>query len=290
MKVFKPSRNSDVKKSIMGNFSFFFVREPYRRLFSTYSNKFYLPKEYWAPVGPMVVQKYRLFPSKDSLMYGHDITFLEMIRYTVDSFESNRKLDVHLRPLHRLCNPCRFNYTYIGTLETLNKDWENMYGHWKRSGVITRSSNATVKDIYFKSNLPELYHFFQTKSMLADSSIPVYNLYLRTWTYYQITGRIAKNMSMPFTTANIDDVSYDVFYREVSTAIKKSTTFGKEVKAQKDEALKQAYAMIPKELLERLRNVVLHDCLMFGYDDRPDWLFNGSLREFVPDFDYFPGI
>lgn len=288
--VIKSRDRHEIQRQLKEKFSFFFVREPYRRLFSTYSNKFYLPKEHWAPVGPEIVKRYRIFPSKDSLLYGHDITFRELIQYAVDMYEAGKKLDVHLRPIHLLCNPCLFDFTYVGTLETLDTDWQNMFQYWKRFDLVNVPNNATAKDVYASSDLPEILHFFSTKEQLSDSDISLYNLFLRTWTYYKISGKIAKHTDMPYTRGNIKSVKYDKFHQEVSNAIEKSKELGIAVKAQKEEALLQAYSSIPRELLERLRKVVLQDCLMFGYDDRPEWLFNEHLRQYMTDFDYFPGI
>ena len=280
----------EVQNIVNEMYSFFFVREPYRRLFSTYSNKFYLPKEYWAPVGPQVVRRYRMFPSADSLTYGHDITFRELIQYTVDRFERKAKLDVHLRPMYRFCNPCFFNFTYIGTLETLDSDWNNMFSTWKKLNLVNVPNNVTVSDVYLKSHLPEIMHFYRSKETLKNSTIPVYNLFQRVWSYFQISGRISKHMALPYTREEVVQLEYIDFHRAVSDAIDSSKKEDKHIKSQRTDSLKQAYATIPKELLERLRNFVLEDCNMFGYDSRPDWLFGDDLANFKTDFDYFPAI
>lgn len=281
----------EIQRKLKEKYSFFFVREPYRRLFSTFSNKFYLPKQNWAPIGPEVAQRYRKNPSNTSLQYGHDVSFKELIQYTVDMVEDNQVLDVHLRPMYLQCNPCHFNYTYMGKMETIDDDWHVMYSEWKRQGIIKMPGNYDVRDFYAKTDLPEVIHAFSTKRLLEDSGIPDYTIFLRLWRYFQITGRISKTIGLPYEKDDdLDEVEYEEYKAHVAKAIEKSKVFGEEVKAQRDEALKAAYSTIPRELLERLRKTLLPDCLMFGYDNRPAWLFDSNIEHFKTDFNYFPGI
>lgn len=106
-------------------YKFMFVREPYSRLFSAYTNKFYFPKGNWAPIGPEIVKKYRQNPSADSLKYGHDITFSEIIHYVVEMFETGHgeTMDEHVRPMYARCNPCGYKYDFLGKMETATSDW-----------------------------------------------------------------------------------------------------------------------------------------------------------------------
>ncbi|XP_060555725.1 uncharacterized protein LOC132716457 [Ruditapes philippinarum] len=72
------------KNQIKNSFKFLFVREPYGRLFSTYCNKFYLPKGIWDPIGKDIVRRYRKNPSEDSLKYGYDVTFGGILRVSIN--------------------------------------------------------------------------------------------------------------------------------------------------------------------------------------------------------------
>lgn len=272
--VIPEKRNLETKQEIVeDNFSFFFVREPYRRLFSTYSNKFYLPKENWEPIGPAIAKRYRLSPSKESLKFGHDVTFKELVQYTVDEFEEGRLLDVHLRPMYQFCDPCRFNYTFIGKLETLDYDWDIMTNIWRDEELSeTIVTSSEQKDTTMNS-LPEVRHCFRVMAKIEGSSISPHSILLRCWDYFKINGRIANNISMPFDASDAPDVGFTEFHNKVSRAIDMSSRFGKVVSRQKDDALRHAYSTIPRSLLERLRKVVLADCQLFGYEDRPSWLF-----------------
>lgn len=279
----------EVIRHLNDKYSFFFVREPYRRLFSTYSNKFYLPKGHWAPVGPYIAKHYRTNPSEDSLEFGHDVTFKELIQYTVDQYERGIILDPHLRPMHELCNPCRFNYTYVGRVESVNSDWDQILNDLKRAGILN-TSVATERKALQTLYLSEIGHIYKTLAITKGSSISRYQFFQRSWSYFQINGRISKQIQLPYAENEVDRLNKSQFHKEVDKAIKFSQTFGKDVANQKTEALLQAYSTIPMDLLERLRKVVLVDCLMFGYDDRPAWLFNRTETQDLTSYKYFVGI
>lgn len=270
-------------------YSFFFVREPYRRLFSTYSNKFYLPKEHWAPIGPYIARHYRKSPSKESLAFGHDVTFQEMIQYTVDVYEKGGNLDEHLKPMFQMCNPCRINFDYIGKLETINQDWDHMLNLWSKTGIVDTSFNNS-RVLEQRTKLEELRHIETTIELLNNSRISRYNLFLRGWTYYQITGRILKRFPMPFSEQDTKSIKFSNFKDAIIKAMEDSKAFEKMLKQQKEESILQAYSTISDSLLERLRKVVLVDCKLFGYDDRPVWLFGENRTVVSSDFDFFKGI
>lgn len=270
-------------------YSFIFVREPYQRLFSTYCNKFYLPKEHWAPIGPYIAKRYRDNPSPDSLKFGYDVTFKELIQYIVDNFEQGAVLDKHLKPMHELCDLCGHNYSFIGRLESINDDWERIISEWKQAALV-KQSITTTSGQFSRNLLKECGHLFKTLNLTSTSSIPRSILFRRTWSYYKITGRISMNIPFPFKDDEVDNINKTQYKAAIRKAMEQSKDFGQEVAKQRKEALLQAYSTIPPQLLERLRKVVLVDCLMFGYDDRPNWLFNRNSSQKMTSYNYFPEI
>lgn len=282
------NQKSNKNRLIDEKYSFFFVREPYRRLFSTYCNKFYLPKENWAPIGPTIARMYRKSPTRDSLKYGHDVTFAELIRYTVESFEKGLILDQHLRPMYQLSSPCNRNYSYIGKLETFTSDWEAIFKDWKKMDEL--NVNLSVFSTPFKHNsLSEINHVFATIRLVNESGISNHSLLQRAWNYFKIVGQISKHIPFPVEDIDATNVPQERFTRVVQDAIAKSTEDKQEVWSQREEALLQAYSTISTDLLERLRAVVLVDCKMFGYEDKPDWLFNKTRPAAVTGHQYFTG-
>ena len=65
---------------LKGVSSFLFVRDPYSRLFSGYEHKLYNPNlNFWKSYGIPIVRAIRNNPSKESLKFGHDVTFAEFV-------------------------------------------------------------------------------------------------------------------------------------------------------------------------------------------------------------------
>jgi len=99
---------------------------------------------------------------------------------------------------------------------------------------------------------------------------------------------------MPFApTAAVESIINEgLFKSSIRTAKAASKTQGQDeaIRNQRDEALMQAYATIPRDLLERLRKVILLDCKLFGYDDRPDLIFNAPSYVDNLDHNYFEGL
>ncbi|XP_045191723.2 carbohydrate sulfotransferase 9-like [Mercenaria mercenaria] len=278
------------KREALNNaYKFMFVREPYGRLFSTYCNKFYFPKGYWSPVGIDIIRRFRENPSEDSLVYGHDVTFAELIRYTIEDFEAGNKMDAHIRPMHTNCKPCDYDYDFIGKLETMQSDWKYLAHEWKSRNITTNIPT----DIGEKSTdiFGEMIHVHVTLKKIEDSNITLYDLYQRAWNYYQITSVISKRISMPLSRSDNRYFGYYSLLYHLKRARMYSEQYATEMKAQRHEAMLQAYSTVPSEDLERLKSVVKEDCLLFGYDDSPEWLFGRKIvYNKLASFDYFSGI
>jgi hypothetical protein len=273
--------------AIRNSYKFFFVREPYGRLFSTYSNKFYFPKGYWHPIGTTIARKFRENASKDSLEFGHDVKFSEFIRYVVEEFEVGYKMDVHIRPMAATCNPCIYDFDFIGKLETMSSDFAYLKNEWNNRNIIKKSR----EDLAEKTDLFSAMKYFNlTLKKINGSHIKIFNLYQRAWRYYQITAVIPKHIDMPFSK-NMS-INHDDFIQELEKAKQMSVVYNTTtVKAQKHEAMVQAYSTVPLRYLERLKTFVREDCLLFGYDESPTWLFDKKVSPKVPDtYNYFIGL
>jgi hypothetical protein len=275
------------KFEISNVYKFLFVREPYGRLFSTYSNKFYFPKGYWHPIGTAIARTLRENPSKDSLEFGHDVKFSEFIRYVVEEFEVGHIMDEHIRPMSGDCNPCRYDFDFIGKLETMSSDFAYLKNEWINRNIIKKSrENLGIKTNLFSA----IKHFKFTLKKIKGSHIEIFNLYQRAWRYYQITAVLSKHIGMPFPK-NMT-IKFREFRQELEKAKQMSDVYNTTtVKAQRHEAMVQAYSTVPLKDLERLKTFVREDCLLFGYDESPAWLFDRTLSTNATNtFNYFIGL
>ena len=275
-----------IKSLIENSFKFLFVREPYGRLFSTYCNKFYFPKGIWDPIGIDIIKRYRKNPSAESLKYGYDVTFAEMVRYTADEFETGYKMDAHIRPMHINCNPCDYQYDFIGKLETFKSDMDYLAHEWKIRNI-TKNIPERIGEKSISFEEMNFVRAFLDK--IKFSKIDTYSLYKRAWNYYQITSAISKHIEMPFTRS--DNIDFYTFLTMLKDASKMSSIDFSDIDSQNHEALLQAYSTVPLEDLERLKKVVREDCLLFGYEENPSWLFDRKISQNMSgSYNYFSGI
>ncbi|XP_060582361.1 carbohydrate sulfotransferase 8-like [Ruditapes philippinarum] len=272
-------------------FSFIFVREPYRRLFSTYANQLYLPKEDWLHKGTKIVKQCRKNPSERSLKYGHDVSFAEFIRCTLERYESGERLDEFVRPMsHRSCSPCHFNFDFIGKLETFQQDWNYIVEELNLKNVTNVNPHDVISEVQKWSILGPIKNVIHAVNVFRKSGISLYNMYLRAWTYYQIIGFISKQIPMPYSRSDVNDISTADIFKTIHNAIELSES-DRGVSSQNDEAMIQAYSTISLIDLARVRKLVEQDCLLFGYDDKPDILFNRRNKEQkTKKFNYFTGM
>ena len=295
------SRPSRYKSLIDKAYSFTIVRDPYARLFSGYENKLFLPNKFWSTLGADVVAVVRPNASWSSLAIGHDVKFSEMVKYVIMK-GSDERLNPHLMPMHKLCNPCQATYNFVGKLESMSTDIENLVSDLKqnhRVPVNTSSSFEIEADVRQKQLVGPVHHLFSTFNFLRKyasksmhGKLRRNNIFLRTWSSFQIRGIILKNFSMPFNPT--DHVTHDIYADAILTAAEKSAPFKSQLKAQRLEALVQAYKTVPMDLMEQLRDFVQIDCRLFGYDDRPAQLFQRADEadtDISPDeFNYFQGL
>jgi hypothetical protein len=280
-------------REIMNNaFSFMVVREPYGRLFSTYCNIFYFPKEDWIYRGTKVIKLTRLNISYDSLTYGHDLTFAELVKYTVDTFEAGNTLDEHVRPMHhKSCNPCAFKFDYIAHLETLQTDFDYIFNKLQKEKVIERYPKDILISLQNWTTFGPIKHLFRTIPLLRGSYISLYQVYLRAWCYFQITGHVLNTIDFPYKKSDDFYIVKEDFIIELSKAMKASLLYKDKLMKQKVEAMVQAYSTISNEYMERLSKVLLGDCLLFGYELKPAYLFKANTSNKTNlSFDYFKGL
>ncbi|XP_045188422.2 carbohydrate sulfotransferase 8-like [Mercenaria mercenaria] len=297
-KVFFNDKNNSSKtfmkklkglQNISGVFAFMFVREPYSRLFSAYENKLFHPNKFWRGLGTDIIREVRHNASKLSKHLGHDVTFTELIEYVVKLAEQGRQLNEHLAAMHTMCNPCRQHFDFVGKLETMTEDLVYLVHKWKTRGILSNDMIFTEDveaEIKYERSLGRIRHMFLTYENNLHL-ISKYKLFQRTWSSYQIRGMILNDYKMPFDEFNISHVDMKLYTQAVESAMDNSKSYENELKTQRKEALLQAYRTIPAEQMDKLRQFVKTDCVIYGYDDRPELLFKRSVSEELRSHDYF---
>lgn len=284
------SGTSSQRERIENAFSYVFVRDPYSRLFSAFENKLFLPNKFWHILGKDVVRTVR-GPSRSNET-GNDVTFYEMVKYFVTKNKRGEPFNGHLIVMSQLCDPCTVRFDFIGKLETMSLDVEALLERLENAGFINKTAaQRTARAIESETKSAQMYgpvsHLFATINE-NDMHLDKRTLFLRTWAIYQIRGIILKKFKMPFKKT-IETVRAQQFRAALKTAIDQSKDHKELLRAQREEALVQAYRTIPLDLMQELRSLVKRDCQLFGYNDMPGKLFSRNSTN-ASDFYYFKGL
>ncbi|XP_064818978.1 carbohydrate sulfotransferase 12-like [Oncorhynchus masou masou] len=115
---------------------FLFVRDPFVRLISAFRNKFQQPNEdFYRQFGSVMLRRYgnesgtsRVPESAaEAFEAGIQPSFPEFVRYLLDpQTEQEQPFNEHWRQVYRLCHPCQIHYDFIGTLENLEDDSDQL--------------------------------------------------------------------------------------------------------------------------------------------------------------------
>lgn len=125
--------------------------------------------------GTIIIRKYRKHLGITSLTRGHDVTFGEFLRFIADSKDPGA-FDPHWLQYHRLCDPCYWNFDFIGKLETLKKDSSYVLKHIKAEagfdefpssehGPASSNSSNSFREYYSKipayviEKIKDIYHW-----------------------------------------------------------------------------------------------------------------------------------
>ena len=273
-------------------YSFTFVREPYSRLFSAYENKFFHPNQMWKKLGTDVIREIRPDATELSKDIGHDVTFVELVQYVVKLWSEGRPLNPHLAPMKSICDPCKKRFDFIGKLETMTDDLQDLVEELKYREVVSKDIRPTAKIEYDTKNLRvfgRIFHMFESVKKY-ENLISKYRLFQRTWSSYQMRGVILKELEMPFLEMDVNEIDEAQYRMAVKDAVDSSEKYEAELKAQRTESLVQAYRTIPLDLMTKLHEFVKTDCLLFGYDDKPRQLFDRSYRINPEGHNYFKGL
>ncbi|KAL4219881.1 hypothetical protein ACF0H5_020292 [Mactra antiquata] len=270
--------------------SFMNSGDPYERLFSAYINKLYKPDlDFWNVIGKDVVKSVRNRYTRGD---GYDVTFKEIVQFVVNSHASGKELNLHLKPIHKICNPCQTHFDVIGRKETMSEDLVNLFDLMKANGNIkedvpvseiersirhTQNVNGTIKKL------------FQAIRRYPD--IPKSKLFQRHWSNYHIRGYVLKEFDLPFNEFALENLSMETYKTVLVNAIEQSSDKRDQLKLQRREALQEAYKSVPLALMSRLSDFVKYDCLLFGYDPKPANLFDrDNLDDTTGTVTYLQGI
>jgi len=272
-----------LQRMLQRSTSFMFTRDPYARLYSGYVNKIYSPNMMYWQYGRRIAQTTKVNPSNMSLAYGHDISFRELIQYLLQLWKDGKPIDSHFRSMSEQCDPCALPFDFIGHLETLKEDAEYLLQTWRSQYLDFKLKfNDFENESFIEMSIRRIKVLFQVRSTILKMGYPLHNIFLRVWSDFQIRGFISKQCEYPFTKSEIMNVTENQFVDAFKSALGRRHA-DDDVKGQRQEAMIQAYRTIPLNEMEQLQRYVQKDCKLFGYDERPQTLFD---RRTSPDINH----
>ena len=117
--------DDEIQYRLDNYFKFMFVREPLQRLVSAYKDKLTGNNRYYTAVtvNP-IIKRFRALTGKGNEVHRPGATLEEFFMH-LDS-KPTRAMDEHWMPMNELCKPCAINYDFIGTIETIDEDSEEL--------------------------------------------------------------------------------------------------------------------------------------------------------------------
>ena len=262
--------------------SFIFVREPYERLLSGYVDKLFAPNAaYWAFIGTFITQNFRQNATEQNKKCGHDITFAEFVQYFIHSQHNNLRRDAHFVPNFEHCRPCEIDYDYIGKLETFEEDTLFLLTELQLDDKVkfTNFQSETERDA-----ITDAADYVYSMRRAITKCMTMHEALFRAYRKLQIRGIISKHVPYPFTRDSQRDITIDEYKQELLAAHAQSGT-SESRKANRKEALLEAYSTLPDDLLQQLRAEVKIDANLFDYEELPDVI--RTAKEYKPSFKYF---
>ena len=107
------------KRKLQEYYKFMFVRDPLARLLSAYKDKFlinYTPS--FQKYGRRIIAHVRKNAAVNSK--SDDISLKEFLQYVAESRVED--MNEHWMPFYELCQPCAVSYDFVGSLENLEAD------------------------------------------------------------------------------------------------------------------------------------------------------------------------
>lgn len=130
-------------------YSFFFVRDPFERILASYRNKLLdvYTSGFQRRVGQNILRLYRNNLTEEVYKEGKNVTFKEFIDFIIHKNETRglHGLDEHWQLMHRLTSSCSIKYDYIGKMETLIEDAEQILSDLNLTDKIKFPVNLTDK-------------------------------------------------------------------------------------------------------------------------------------------------
>lgn len=227
-----------------------FVRHPLERLWASYIEKFFLI-DYWATMG------LEMKTTGAANKCPKTITFREFIDYTLPIF------DEHWTPMHELCNPCVYDPTYLGKVETFREDSYRVLTEAKLQWIfnehdkISRQESHMLDMTIFNYQIHGMrwYKFFYRCFSQKDLAV-------RLWEVFRKIGYLSSHAALP---TNLPDYNQTTIIKELKYQLKKYPLDSKNGRLQQLKSIRKDYEGLPKTVMAKILEKYALDFEIFGY-------------------------
>ncbi|XP_046543399.1 carbohydrate sulfotransferase 11-like isoform X2 [Haliotis rubra] len=257
-------QNEEDRRVVMATTRFMVARNPFTRLFSAYIDKLYLP-DYWSSAGKTIVSR-REIVSSISLRCGHDVSFAEFLEHVVRVGEHNAvSLNGHWRPIEHSCNPCAFKPDIVATQETFSRDSRYILERFGLGHLLHNHSHTDhVQD--------ELTILTDWNYHPRDECLTRKQLAGRLWKTFQINGYLTPGSEVLLEAEFSETLTRDKLKQLMFRSYRDAMLTKQKSSAQRRSYLRQAYASVPRDILDRVVRLFRNDFLYFDYDSSIDSL------------------
>ncbi|KAK7476576.1 hypothetical protein BaRGS_00032194 [Batillaria attramentaria] len=204
--------------------------------------------------------------------YCPTVTFHDFLQYIVHvaTMQSGQALDDHFRPVHYGCNPCKFRPDFVGKIETMKEDSQQVLRRMRLDDIMD-DLNPTD---HVQQEINMLIDFnFQlvVKRKFQRTCVTDKELELRLIKAFIINGYIPGN-SETILEKQLP-LDQQAFEEAVLKLYRDSHRTSADIRQQRKGMKVKAYEKIPLDLLHSIRNIFRWDFELFGYDPEPPELF-----------------
>ncbi|KAL8591172.1 hypothetical protein ACOMHN_057912 [Nucella lapillus] len=260
-----------------GQFRFMFTRNPYRRLWAVYIDKFVLPDYFfWSHhagvIQDMILEKLYSANARKPPKPCFDASFENFVVYTVqDESSSFRHSDDHMLPVSRVCNPCAFQPHFIGRLENMAQDSQAVLERLNLTHVV-KQKHFQERALNHMRTIVDFVYYTVAGGEGLRHCISDENLQARVIRAFVLCGYLpAEVAEIPRTPVAGSPVQMFNMIKDFFLDFNRKE---EEVVAQREKIMIGAYNTLPRGLLYQVRDYYRDDFHMFGYHSEPPELFS----------------
>ncbi|XP_021367994.1 carbohydrate sulfotransferase 10-like isoform X2 [Mizuhopecten yessoensis] len=247
-------------------------RDPYSRLFSAFVDKYHLLR--FVQAARSLAQSLgKGYFITEAGKCGYKVSFQDFVDSVTTKALQGSKINRHWSPVYTMCRVCDVEYQYAIQQETLTRDTEYIIKQLNISNEIkttlTQMFHGPGPNKTMEGVIQTMWSAIDSPAMRACCSNKL-AYFMKMWEGFKMQGYIRTNVSFPFSSFQKNNsVNVEGITKAVLAAMNTNPLSSTERKAQRRQALVQAYAGMPRRIIAQIQEMYRMDFHLFGYDANP---------------------